>query len=119
MALMMIFSNETQNKYQEKALRMGLDYYQTDNIYQFLRYAKEAKPDIVLMRFEKNFNSNSAIISEVKKALCENDICPQIYLNKPDDFEGEDFFENIDFESDTDVFSNVESKEILRKNQIN
>lgn len=100
MALMMIFSNKHEQDCINWANRSGLKYYQTDNIYRFLQYAKEVKPDIVLMRFEENFNNDAYTMNEIKKTLCPNNICPRIYLNKPDHFEGDLFFVDIRFEKE-------------------
>ena len=97
MALMMVFSKKTKNMCGELH---GFDCYQTDNIYQFLKYANEAKPDVVMMHFEKNFNVNTDTLNEIKKALCSDDVCPRILLNLPTDFSEELFYENVDFEKD-------------------
>ncbi len=92
MALMMVFSSDKEQIHRRQAMRLGLDYYQTDNIYRFLCYAKEAKPDIVLMHFDDDFNSDNQMMQELKNTLCEQNTCPPIYLNKPSDFEGDTFF---------------------------
>lgn len=98
--MMMIFSKKEEHVLKEEAERLGMGCFQTDNIYYFLRVAKEVKPEIVLMNFEKDFNNDPKIMTEIKGALCENGVCPKIYLNKPEDFEGEEFFENVDFEKE-------------------
>lgn len=92
MALMMVFSSDKEQKYRPQAMELGLDYYQTDNIYCFLRYAKEAKPDVVMMHFDADFNNSSEVMGQIKNNLCEQNVCPPIYLNKPEDFEGDEFF---------------------------
>lgn len=100
MALLMIFSSQNNEKLKNEAVRLGFEWYQTDNIYRFLRYAKEAKPEVVMMDFEDDFNCDGLLMNELKKNLCENNVCPRIFLNRPTDFEGEAFFENADFEKD-------------------
>ena len=97
MALMMIFSKRNEKQYVKMATKSGHDCYQTDNIYQFLRIAKEAKPDMVVMRFSKRFNMNRELMDEIRQSLCDENVCPPIYLNVPDDFDGEVFFKNMDF----------------------
>ena len=96
MALMMVFSNKTLEEYKVKAQRLGFEFYQTDNIYQFLEYAKEAHPDFVVMRFYDGFNSDCSFINEVRKALCKEDVCPRIIVHQPTDFSEKNFFENAD-----------------------
>ena len=98
MALLMFFSKKIRENYKNEAIRLGFEYYQTDNIYQFLRYAKEAKPQVVMMDFEDDFNFDGLMMREVKKNLCDDDICPRIFLNREADFEGKMFFQNADFE---------------------
>ena len=56
-----------------------------------------------MMRFKDDFNINKIMMHEVKKALCENDVCPRILLNQPEGFEGEIFFENTDFEKSDSI----------------
>ena len=108
MALMMVFSNRLQEKIKEKALSLGFDYYQTDNIYRFITYAAETRPDIVMMHFENDFNNNADMMLALKRHLCHNDICPQIFLNKPDDFTGEEFFRAINMDDMQDVLRTLE-----------
>jgi len=98
MALVMLFSKKIRENFKNEAIRLGFEYYQTDNIYQFLRYAKEAKPDVVMMDFEDNFNFDGLLMSEVKNNLCNDDVCPRIFVNRTADFVGEIFFQNTDFE---------------------
>lgn len=100
MALIMVFSNKEQAMCRQITREAGFDCYQTDNIYQFLCYAKEAKPDVVMMHFSADFNTDSKMMEEIKKALCENNVCPRIFLNRPHDFDADIFFENTDFEKD-------------------
>jgi len=100
MALMMIYSSKKEKQYIHLAEKSGFDCYQTDNIYQFLRYAKEAKPDVVMIRFSKKFNVSRELMEDVKKSVCGEDICPPIYLNMPEDFEGEKFFQSVNFEKE-------------------
>lgn len=110
MALMMIFSANTQNSCRYVSDHLGFSCYQTDNIYQFLKYAEITEPDIVLMHFEKNFNNDTFIMHEIKQSLCKSGICPAIYLNMPQDFEGEHFFENINFENQDELLSVLEQR---------
>jgi len=100
MALLMIFSSQNNEKLKNEAVRLGFEWYQTDNIYRFLRYAKEAKPKVAFMQFDDDFNNDSSLLEEVKKALCAEGVCPRIFLNPPSDFDGDAFFENADFEKD-------------------
>jgi len=97
MALMMIFSNKKEKQYRVLGENMGFDCFQTDNIYQFLKYAKEAKPDVVMMKFPKKFYVSQELMEELKRSLCKENICPPIYLNISNHFEGEIFFQNIEF----------------------
>lgn len=98
MALLMIFSNKNRENFKNEAIRLGFEYYQTDNIYQFLRYAKEAKPEVVMIDFEDGFNCDGLLMNELKNNLCENDVCPRIFLSRIEDFEGKVFFEKTDFD---------------------
>ena len=98
MALMMIFSSKNRETYKNEAIRSGFDFYQTDNIYLFLKYAKEAKPEVVMMDFEDDFNCDDLLMTEIKKNLCENNVCPRIFFNRVVDLALENFFENTDFE---------------------
>lgn len=98
MALMMMFSNKNRETFKNEAIRHGFSYYQTDNIYLFLRYAKEAKPDVVMMDFEDDFNCDRGLMGELKKNLCESDVCPRIFLSRFANFEGKTFFEKTDFD---------------------
>ena len=98
MALLMIFSNQNNEKLKNEAVRLGFEWYQTDNIYRFLKYAKEAKPEVAYMHFDDDFNSDSSLMKEIKEALCVEDVCPRIFLNPPPDFDGDAFFEKADFE---------------------
>lgn len=102
MALMMVFSSTPKERYRAEAYRLGFDFYQTDNIYQFLRYAKEAEPALVVMQFQDGFNNDDFMMYEIKKALCKNNVCPRILLNQPIDFSGEVFFENTNFDGAID-----------------
>ena len=112
MALMMIFSTDSEEKYKAEAMRLGFDYYQTDNIYQFLRYAKEAKPDVAVLNFKDDFNNDYQMMNEIYGSLCEKNICPKIYLNQPQDFSGNIFFENVDFKEDDSFFKSVKNQNL-------
>ncbi len=92
--MMMIFSNDDDKS------KFGFDCYQTDNIYQFLLIAKEVRPDVVVMKFTDEFQTDEEILSKIKEALCKDEVCPKIYMNMPENFEGERFFENVDFEKE-------------------
>ena len=82
MAWMMIFSKKQKSEeYKQEAARLGLKYFQTDNIYQFLRYAKEVKPDVAMMEFEDDFYQDEKMMEGVKEALCEKDKCARLYIN--------------------------------------
>lgn len=97
MTMMMIFEDEPKNAvYYEGFLNKGFNLFACSNIYQFLRYAKEIKPDVVVMNFSPAFENNSDMMREIKQALCNEDVCPQIYLNAPENFEGDMFFEDVD-----------------------
>jgi len=97
MTMMMIFEDEPKDApYYEHFLNKGFNLYACSNIYQFLRYAKEVKPDVVLMNFSPAFENNSDVMREIKQALCDEDVCPRIYLNAPENFEGVAFFEDVD-----------------------
>ncbi|MBR2299071.1 MAG: hypothetical protein IJ870_00665 [Alphaproteobacteria bacterium] len=83
MAMMMVFSSKQQSeKYESEAVRLGLKCFQTDNIYQFLRYAKEVRPDVAMMEFEEGFNQDEKMMESVKEALCEKDKCARLYINR-------------------------------------
>ena len=100
MAMMMIFEDEPQGQYDyEKFLEKGFNLYACSNIYQFLKYAKEVKPDVVIMNFSPKFRNDLTMMNKIKDMLCNNNICPQIYLNAPKNFEGEIFFEEVDFKN--------------------
>ncbi len=102
MTLMMLFSDNEQEKYkalyQSDATLLGFDYYQTDNIYQFLMYAREAKPEIVIMHFSPDFNNDTSLLEQIRENVCAQGTCPQIYLNKGKDFANPEFFCDVDFE---------------------
>ncbi len=91
---MMFFSNEG-----ERAEFLE-DCYQTDNIYQFLKIAKEVRPEVVVMKFGESFNADEHVIKQIKEMLCEEDICPRIYMNVSEEICEEKFFENVDFEKE-------------------
>lgn len=97
MAGVMIFEEKATEKIREEMVHFGIDGYCTGNIFDFLRYAKELKPDLAILRFSKDFQNTKMIFQELKEALCEKKKCPKIYLNPPKDFEGEIFFESIRF----------------------
>ncbi len=97
MSDVMIFEEKELKKIREDMVRFGLEGYCTGNIFDFLRYAKELKPEVAILRFSKEFQNNEIILQELKNALCEEEKCPKIYLNPPKDFEGEYFFESIQF----------------------
>ena len=59
---------------------------------------------MVMMNFSKRFNINTELMAELKKSLCDENTCPPIYLNAPQDFEGEIFFKD---------FKNIDSITIL------
>jgi len=98
MALLMIYSKKNRENFKHEAIRCGFDWFQTDNIYLFLKYAKEAKPEVVMMDFEDDFNFDECMVNELYDKLCENNMCPRIVLNRFEDFEGKMFFESTDFE---------------------
>lgn len=97
MPKVMIFEEKESNKICEEMSRLGWNIYCTDNIFNFLRYAKELKPDFAILRFSKNFQTTAKILEEIKKALCSQSKCPKIFLNPPKNFEGEVFFEKTRF----------------------
>lgn len=100
MALLMIYSKKNRESFKYEAIRRGFDWFQTDNIYLFLEYAKEAKPKVVMMDFEEDFNFDGGLMSALYNKLCDDDVCPRIFLNRTADFEGKVFFENTDFEKE-------------------
>lgn len=100
MALLMLFSGKRHAKIKNEAIRRGFEYYQTDNIYLFLKYAGEAKPEVVMMDFEEDFNCDEGLMNELYSRLCDNHVCPRIFLNRSVDFDGEIFFQNADFEKE-------------------
>ena len=75
MALMMFYASKNDEEYKIFAKKLGYDYYFTDNVYQFLRYAKEIRPEIVLMNFEKKSRTENAL-----KNTSVTIICHIIYL---------------------------------------
>ena len=109
MALMMVFSKHRQEQIKEKAISLGFEYYQTDNIYRFMRYAGEARPDIVMMQFEDGFNTDADMMCELKRRLCRDNVCPHIYLNKPEGFIGEEFFYHTDINNTPQILRALEN----------
>ncbi len=101
MALLMVFEDKAESTNDFNIfVRNGFRLYRCHNIYQFLRYAKEAKPDIVMMNFSQTFQNDAKTMEEIRNHLCEKATCPKIYLNAPKNFDGEKFFQNIDFNSE-------------------
>ncbi len=113
MPLMMYFSNKEDACRKNEAIMAGFDYYHSDNIYRFLKIAKEVRPDVVMMHFADDFNTDSLMMKELKNALCEKDVCPKIYLNKPNDYEGEIFFEYFDFSKASGIIDKIKKDEHL------
>ena len=92
--MIMFFSNEGEK------VEFSQDFYQTDNIYQFLKMAKEVRPQIVVMKFGENFNTDEQIVWKIKEILCEDGVCPRIYMNVSEEICEERFFENVYFEKE-------------------
>lgn len=58
----------------------GFITFGSDNIYQFLRYAKEINPDLIIMNMPTDFNATEQTWQTIEKSLCKES-CPQIYIN--------------------------------------
>lgn len=84
--------------------------FKSDNLYQFLKYAKEIKPNIVIMHLPDGFDCTQTILKHFKENLCEADHCPKIYLNVPESLENNPHFYPIDFKGrqiDEDFVFNI------------
>ena len=98
MPRVIIFEENGFEKVREDMQKFGFNGYCTGNIFDFLRYAKELKPELAILRFSKEFQNTKNVLQELKNALCDKEKCPKIYLNPPKDFEGDIFFESVRYQ---------------------
>lgn len=76
--------------------KMGFFVFSSNNLFQFLQYAREVHPDIVIMHFPENFQTNTKDWQEITKKLCRQS-CPKIYVNSLLPEEGFSMFHSVRF----------------------
>ena len=113
-----IFENRPEHlkPFQESLEAQGFFVFGFDNLYQFLQYAGEINPDIVIMNFGSDFNPDAKTWKTVEKSLCQKN-CPEIYLNATAEFQNRNKFHHVEFSSDTLKKDQILS--IIKKNPKN
>ena len=74
---------QTLNQYRQHFETNGFFTFGTDNLYLLTQYSKEIHPDIIIINLPSSVVLNSDTMSELEKLLCQNDNCPEIYINYP------------------------------------
>lgn len=60
---------------------LGFFFFGTDNLYSLIQYAKEVKPDVVIIHVPENHTLSENDIDKIENMLCKNG-CPNIYINQ-------------------------------------
>lgn len=87
----------------------------SNNLYQFLQYAGEMNPDIVIMNIDKDFHSDTNVWKKVEEKLCYKDKCPQVFLNTSQEFKNKQYFHHFMFNDDEIGFREI--LEIIKKDR--
>lgn len=114
----LIFENrpELLKPFREDLEAQGFFVFGFNNLYQFLQYAGEINPDIVIMNFDDNFSPDAKTWETVEKSLCKKN-CPEIYLNAAAKFQNRTNFHYVEFNSD--ILKKDQILSIIKKNPKN
>ncbi len=93
----------------------GFLVFCTDNLYCFLQYAGEIKPDIVILHIPNDFHPDKQTWKIVEESLCRNKYL-QIYANIPYRFTNYPNFHYVKF--GTGTLKKEQILSIIKKNQI-
>ena len=74
---------ENLNKYKQHVETNGFFTFSTNNLYFLTQYAKEINPDIIIINLPSSIMLDSDTMSELENLLCQNNNCPEIYINHP------------------------------------
>lgn len=87
--------------------KRGFFVFSSNNLFQFLQYAHEINPDIVIMHFPENFQTEAQDWQTITKKLCHQ-FCPQIYINSFLPAENFSMLHSVNFTSE-----NIKPEQIL------
>lgn len=85
---------------------LGFFFFGTDNLYSLIQYAKEVKPDIVIIHVPKFHTLSEADISNIEAILCKSD-CPSIYINQHISSNHSSHFNYWDFENESISYGQI------------
>lgn len=80
--------------------KRGFFVFSSTNLFQFLQYAREVNPDIVIMNFPENFQTDAQDWQTIMQKLCHQ-TCPQIYVNSLLPANSSSALHTINFASDS------------------
>ena len=86
--------------YESDFRRNGFFVFGTNNLYLLTQYAKEMKPDIVIINLPQSLHPDDNTFKNIEESLCNTDNCPDIYINTDWNFKHKDEFHSFNFISE-------------------
>jgi hypothetical protein len=86
--------------YESDFRRNGFFVFGTNNLYLLTQYAKEMKPDIVIINLPQSLHPDDNTFKNIEESLCNTENCPDIYINTDWNFKHKDEFHLLNFISE-------------------
>ena len=86
--------------YESDFRRNGFFVFGTNNLYLLTQYAKEMKPDIVIINLPQSLHPDDNTFNNIEESLCNTENCPDIYINTDWNFKHKDEFHSFNFISE-------------------
>lgn len=91
---------DTLKYYESDFRRNGFFVFGTNNLYLLTQYAKEMKPNIVIINLPQSLHPDDNTFKNIEESLCNTENCPDIYINSNWNFEHKDEFHLLNFISE-------------------
>ena len=86
--------------YESDFRRNGFFVFGTNNLYLLTQYAKEMKPNIVIINLPQSLHPDDNTFNNIEESLCNTENCPDIYINTDWNFKHKDEFHSFNFISE-------------------
>mgnify|MGYP003308203467 FL=1 len=86
--------------YESDFRRNGFFVFGPNNLYLLTQYAKEMKPDIVIINLPQSLHPDDNTFNNIEESLCNTENCPDIYINTDWNFKHKDEFHSFNFISE-------------------
>lgn len=86
--------------YESDFRRNGFFVFGTNNLYLLTQYAKEIKPNIIIINLPQSLHPDNNTFQNIEESLCSSDNCPDIYINTDWHFKHKKAFHILNFISE-------------------